>query len=98
MTPTITPAPVHPKLLGLQEKISSLQAALLAADPKMPTHLRAIHTELIQYEELSHLLTEDEIAVILDGQQRQLGIVLAAETSKVKAGSKSIKNVKADDL
>jgi hypothetical protein len=89
----------HPKLLGLQEKIKHLQNLLLADDPKMPGHLRAIHGELIQYEELSHLLNEDEIAIILDAQQKKMGITLAAETTKaIKSKSGGIKNVKADDL
>jgi len=81
------------------EKIEQLKAALLAKDPAMPGHLRAIHRNLVQYEELSHLLTEDQIATILDGAQRKLGIILAEETTKTKGSKgKSLKGVTAEDL
>lgn len=86
----------HPKLKELLPKLDALEQALLAADPKFPTHLKEIHSYLIQFEELAHLLTEQQIAVILEGQQKKLGIVLAAETTKTK-GSKA-KGVTADDL
>lgn len=92
-------APTHPKLAELEGKLKTLEEMLLANDPKMGGHLREIHNTLITYEELSHLLSEEQIAVILEGQQKKLGIILAAETSKVKKGSTKIKGgVTADDL
>lgn len=86
----------HPKLKELLPKLDALEAALLAADPKFPTHLKEIHGYLIQYEELAHLLSEQQIAIILEGQQKKLGVILAEETTKTK-GSKA-KGVTADDL
>lgn len=86
----------HPKLKELLPKLDALEQALLAADPKFPTHLKEIHGYLIQFEELAHLLTEQQIAVILEGQQKKLGIILAQETTKTK-GAKA-KGVTADDL
>lgn len=86
----------HHKLKELLPKLDALEQALLAADPKFPTHLKEIHGYLIQFEELAHLLTEQQIATILEGQQKKLGIILAAETTKTK-GSKA-KGVTADDL
>lgn len=93
-------APTHPKLAELLPKLDALQAALLAADPKMPQHLREIHNYLIQFEELAHLLKEDQIAVILSAQQKKLGIMLAEETKKGTGGGSraKVKGVTADDL
>jgi len=90
---------VHPQIPALLEKINALQQSLLANDPKMPDHLKAIHRTLIQYEELSHLLSEEQIATILEGAQKKLGIILAAETSATKGGKgKGLKNIAAEDL
>lgn len=72
----------HPKLEEFLPKLDMLEKSLLANDPKMPGHLREIHAYLIQYEELAHLLSEEQIAVILDGQQKKLGVILAEETKK----------------
>lgn len=86
MTPK-SQIPVHPKLAELLPKLDALEKALLAGDEKFPTHLKEIHTYLIQYEELAHLLTEDQIKTILNGHQRKLGIILANETTKKKGSN-----------
>jgi hypothetical protein len=93
-----TAAQKHPKLLELEPKLAALEKSLLAADPKMPQHLREIHTYLTQFEELAHLLTEDQIAIILDAQQRKVGIILAEETKKGKTGGSKSKPITADEL
>jgi hypothetical protein len=66
----------------ISTKIEKLQELLLTSDPKMPEHLRAIHRTLIQYEELSHLLKEDQIAVLIEAAGKKLGVMLAEETKK----------------
>lgn len=91
-------APKHPKLLELEPKLKALEDALLKVDPQMPFHLKEIHKHLIQYEELAHLLSEDQIAVILEAQQKKLGVILANETTKSKGNSKIKGGVSADDL
>lgn len=95
---TTTNTPVHPKLAELEPKLKALEDALLSADPKMPQHLKEIHKYLIQFEELAHLLTEEQMAVIVDGQQRIVGIKLADETKKQKNGTKIKGGVTANDL
>ena len=80
--------PEHPKLQELLPKLDALEKSLLSADPLMPTHLKEIHKYLIQFEELAHLLTEDQIAVILEAQQKKLGIILAEETKGLKGAKK----------
>lgn len=87
----------HPKLAELLPKLDTLKKSLDDKDPKMPQHLKEIHKYLIQFEELAHLLSEEQIAIILSGQQIQVGVVLAAETkAKEKKGSKD--KISADDL
>lgn len=97
-----TGVPKHPKLVELEPKMKALEDALLSSDPKMPMHLKEIHKYLIQFEELAHLLSEEQISQILDAQQKVVGINLAAETKgkngKGGSGGKSLKNVTADDL
>lgn len=92
------PTPVHPQLALLEPKIKALEDALLSSDPKMPLHLKEIHKTLQQYEELAHLLTESQIAVVMEGMQRQSGIILAAETKKKSGSQGKLKGIDADDL
>lgn len=88
----------HPKLLELLPKLKSLEDALLTKDPKMNEHLKEIHTYLIQFEELSHLLKEEQIAVILGAQQMKLGIILANETKKTGGGKVKAGKISAEEL
>lgn len=89
----------HPQLAETIKKIDALQSALLANDPKIGDHLRAIHSHLSRFEEVTHLLPEEQITVLMDAAQRKLGLILAAETTKTKgSGGKSLKGVTADDL
>ncbi len=79
--------PQHQQLL---ERLSFLENALLSQDPMMPKHLAEIHKLLISYEELAHLLSEDEIAKIMQAQQVQTNTTLvAAVTAKAKKESKA---------
>lgn len=84
----------------LLPKIAALEQALVDKDPKMPEHLRSIHKALIQYEELSHLLTEEQLGTIIAAQSQKLGVVLAEETkaSKGKSSAAALKKITADDL
>ena len=97
-TPETSIPQQHPKLLELLPKLDALEKSLLTADPMMPVHLKEVHKYLIQFEELSHLLTEDQISIILEGQQKKLGVLLAAETAKTKGSTKIKGGVTADDL
>lgn len=63
----------------LMTRMGQLDEALLARDPMMKMHLGAIHKQLIQYEELVHLLTDEQIGHIVKAQQVHTGTVLAAE-------------------
>lgn len=83
--------PVHANFL---QRLADLEAALLARDPLMKTHLGEIHKHMIQYEEISNLLRPHEIAKIMAAQQQHTGVILRAEVvgrSKAAAGKKAAK-------
>lgn len=76
--------------LGVQERIDLIAKKLLEIDPMLPTHLGFIHKELIQYEELVHLLSDEEIKNLVAGQKKHAGVQLVKESIKTKStGSKS---------
>jgi hypothetical protein len=83
----------------LKEKVASLQAALLAKHPTLPTLLREIHTTLKQYPEQITLLNPPEIAIIVQGLEKQTGVELVNQslkgTGKASANQK-IKSLGAD--
>lgn len=86
--------------LDVQGRLQAIEAALLTADPQLPTHLAAIHGALIQYEELVHLLSDEEIAILIAGQSKHAGTSLISEiTNGSKASvSKRIPKACADDF
>lgn len=86
--------------LNVQGRIAEMTAKLHETDPLLPTHLAAIHSSLIQYEELVHLLPDEQIKQLVAGQQKHLGVVLMAEvTGKTRATvSKRIPKTSVDDL
>lgn len=90
----------NPQVDKMNALLTQLEQALVDKDPKMPNHLREIHKHLIQFEELSHLLTEEQIGVIITAQAGKLNVVLAEETkkSKGKSSASSLKGISADDL
>lgn len=88
-TPKLDAAnPIH---FELMDRLAQLEAALLARDPMMKTHLGAIHKQLVQYEELVHLLSDEEIGKIVGAQQQHTNTALAAEVSS-KAGKAKAAN------
>lgn len=92
-----TSNPVHQNFL---QRLADLEAALLARDPLMKTHLGEIHKHMIQYEEIANLLRPEEIAKIMAAQQQHTGIVLRAEAvgrSKASTNKKAAK-LGVDDL
>ncbi len=84
--------PIH---FDLMTRMSQLEEALLARDPMMKMHLGAIHKQLIGYDELVHLLTDEEIGAIVRAQQAHVGVVLAAEiktpSGKAKLAARTAK-------
>lgn len=66
---------------AILQRLDALEQALLAQDPEMPKHLGEIHRLLITHEELTHLLSDEQIAVIMGAQQLQTNTTLVASTA-----------------
>lgn len=69
-------------LMEIQETIQQLEAALLSANPEMPILLRKIHNKLKSDPELVTLLTEEEIAQVINGLKVQTNVSLVSNTKK----------------
>lgn len=70
--------------LDVQGRLALIKEKLLQQDPMLPVHLAAIHNSLIQYEELVHLLSNDEISSLVAGQSKHVGVKLTQEIIKTK--------------
>lgn len=80
--------PIH---LAVANRLHDLEAALLAKDPMMPTHLAEIHKAMIAHEEIVHLLTDEEISKIMAAQQAHVNVSLVATTSGKSGSAKAAK-------
>jgi hypothetical protein len=81
--------------MGLLERIAHIEENLLKQDPLLPVHLANIHSSLIQYEELIHVLSDAEIKALVAGQKKHTAIQLVAESVK-KPSTRVAKNTAAD--
>lgn len=82
-------------LAEIQQTISELESALLNAHPEMPTLLRKIHTKLKADPAIVTLLSEEEIAQVINGLKVQTNVSLisakkpaAEKTGKPSAASR----------
>ena len=71
-------------LILVQEKIQSLQSALLERHPRMPNLLQEIHQALKAQPENVTLLPEENIAIIVQGLQQQTNTFFAESVAKGK--------------
>lgn len=55
------------ELEQLKMKLAELEQALLATDPQMPLFLKQVHSTLLQYPELVHILQPEERAIVISG-------------------------------
>jgi hypothetical protein len=78
--------PVHAACL---QRLADLEAALQAKDPMMKNHLLEIHKQLISYEELVHLLKDEQIGIIMAAQQVHTNTVLIGSTSTASGKKKA---------
>lgn len=84
------------KLLDLQSKITSLQEMLQQQSPGYENILRVIHENLNQDDSTVHLLTEEQIGVIVAGLSKKKGIVIAEVESKQRKAK--LKDITIDEL
>lgn len=76
----------------LQEKVASLSNALLERHPRMPQLLQDIYQNLRAQPENVTLLSEDEIAIIVNGLKEQTKTEFASAVTKSPSAAKSLKN------
>ena len=76
-------------LSHIQMTIAELETALLEAHPEMPVLLRKIHSKLREDPELVTLLTEEEIATVINGLKVQTNVSISS--TKKPAGEKTAK-------
>lgn len=76
--------------LEVQGRINEMASKLLQQDPLLPVHLGAIHSALIQHEELVHLLSDQDIANLVAAQIKHSGTQLVKEAITRKTGPKTV--------
>lgn len=81
----------------LEEKLTALEAALLNAHPTLPSLLKQIHTQLKNDPAIVTILTEEQIAVIVNGLKKQTQVELVTSSLK-KSTTKALKYTTVDDL
>lgn len=79
-----------------KEKLEALRSALLDKHPRMPTLLAEIHSCLAQYPENVTLASEEEIAIIVQGLEKQTGFEIAQAMAKGSGTTKKAASIKAD--
>jgi len=86
----------HP-IFTVLERMSLVEEKMAKADPEIGTHLRVIHKTLGEYEELAHLLSPEQIGVLMKGLQKHTGIQLVMEDQAKGSRGKS-KKTTVDDI
>lgn len=82
----------------ISQRISDLQSALSSASPGYENHLIIIHKALQKDEECVHLLTEEQIGVIVAGLSKKKNIVINEAIVKKTRSSKSASKLTVEDL
>lgn len=82
-----TPAPVSPELSDLLHYISSLSEEMKKEHPELPTYMQIIHKKIVEYPELVHLLTDEQIGVVYQAALKQSNIILVKVKEKTEKAS-----------
>lgn len=83
--------------LDVLERLNRLEETLKTQDPQLPMHLQQIHKTLLTYEELVHLLKDEEIKVLMDAMQKYKRVELVKEAATSK-GKKALSKTTVDDI
>lgn len=95
---TTTTAPLNEADL-IKGKIYSLQQKLLERAPDYVNLLKEIHYNLHQDPNMVHLLTDEEVGVIVAGLTLRANVVIATSQSKSKSSSgKKLKDIMLDEI
>lgn len=102
--PTVQPVPVStaqpvqldPVYMELASQLDTLEQALLAAHPSMPTLLRQIHAGLLKNPAAIHSLDDDQIAILISGLKSYTATEIISKAPAKKKPAKE--NLTLDDL
>jgi len=83
--------------LTLRGRLAELETALMLKDPGMKNHLAAVHKQLHEQDDLVHLLTDEQRAVIVAGYKSYRNIQLV-EKAKAPASRGRSAKVTEDDI
>lgn len=85
--------------LEIKTKLDELEQALLTNHPTMSTILRDIHKTLKAQPDIVTLMSEEEIAIVVQGLTKQTNTKLVESTLKPSAAKKAaLSKVTSDDL
>lgn len=94
--PTAPQLAIDPVYMELASQLDTLEQALLAAHPSMPTLLRQIHAGLLKNPAAIHSLDDDQIAVLISGLKSYTATEIIAKAPAKKKPAKE--NLTLDDL
>lgn len=87
---------IDPVYMELASQLDTLEQALLAAHPSMPTLLRQIHAGLLKNPAAIHSLDDDQIAILISGLKSYTATEIIAKAPAKKKPAKE--NLSLDDL
>lgn len=83
------------EVVAIRAKLGTLQEALLTKDPMMAQHLKEIHKALMEQEDLVHMLTPQDRAVVIASLKAYRGAKLV---EKATSKPRSRKTITVDDV
>ncbi len=89
-----------PEFAAICMSIAELETMLLEQNPGMPTYLQRIHRDLLRYPELTHILSDEQRATIIDALMVQTGVLLTETTEKTakRTNSKKLASMSEEDI
>jgi len=76
----------NPLYLEFYSSLNHLKERLHDIDPELPNHMRVLHANLRNHDELAHLLSPDEIRTIIQGLKKHTGTELVKAAAKKPKG------------
>lgn len=81
----------------IKDRIVKLQAALEKEIPDYAHILHTIHKSLSKDDELTHLLSEEEVGILIRAMKERKNVVLVEE-KKAKSAKKALKDTQLSDI
>lgn len=82
--------------VDFENNLMSLASKMEDQVPRLFSILKIINDDLRQFPELSHLLTDEQVGIIVDGTMVKCNIVVVGDAAKKKATKKPKKAFKSD--